>query len=283
MSIGAKGTPAFHWHPTHWSIGPFLLWAIGMATLLMIRIIVRTPQGYASTVGFIVPLIDFAYIFGAVFATLQSGGKISDLGITRRYGLLALAVGLLVGFAIMGFRSLDPRFAGYIQFKMEVIPAAIVLIFGAYHAFAEELLFRGYFVGRLSKDFGWVPAIIISGIVYGLAPFAFLGADPLSTNQIAEIGKFFTSVFPAVSILGIFLAFVYRASGTIVTTWFGVTLSIWALGFMKGGVSANLSYPVFALCGYIALILAAIIVIQLLLKVYGHKALNIKDIKNIVE
>jgi len=283
MQIGAKGTPAFRWHPTHLSIGPFLLWAIGISTLLLVRIIVRTPQEYASTVNFILPLIDFAYIIGAVFAVLQSGGKISDLGITHRYGPLALAIGLLVSFAIMGFRSLDSRFAGNIQTTAEPIVTIVFILSGAFHAFAEEVLFRGYFVGRLSKDFGWVPAIIISGIAYGLAPFAFLGADPLSIQQIAEIGVFFKTVFPAVTILGIFLAFVYRASGTLVTTWFGVTLSIWALGFIKGGFGVNPSFPIFALFGYIALIIAIIWLIIVIMQHFGHKPLNIEDIKHIVD
>ncbi|HHS50070.1 MAG TPA: CPBP family intramembrane metalloprotease, partial [candidate division Zixibacteria bacterium] len=198
MPIGARRTPPFRWRPTHWSIGPFLLWLVGMATLFLVRILVKSPQEYASTVGFVIPLVNTTYIIWAVFATFQSGGKLSDLGITRRYGLLALALGLLVGFVIMGLRTLDPRFAGYLIFKMEVLPVAVVILAGGYHAFAEEVLFRGYFVGRLSRDFGWVPAVIISGIAYGLAPFAFLGADPLSTQQVAEIGQFFTTVFPAV-------------------------------------------------------------------------------------
>lgn len=283
MAIGAHKTPAFKWKPTHWSMGPFILWAMGIAILLLVRVLVQSPQEYASTVGFVIPLIDLSYIIWAVFATFQSGGRLSDLGITRKYGLLALCLGLLAGFAIMGIRSLDPRFAGYLQFTMEPLPLTVLIIGGAFHAFAEEVLFRGYFVGRLSKDFGWVPAVIISGLVYGLAPFAFLGADPLSTNQIAEIGKFFISVFPAVTLLGVFLALVYRIIGSIITTWFAVTLSIWALGFIKGGMGANLSYPVFSLVGYILLALSAIIIVTLLMKHYGHKLLKLNELKNIIE
>ncbi len=283
MPIGAHKTPAFRWNPTHWSIGPFLLWAVGIATLFIVRIMVQSPQAYASTVGFIVPMIDITYIIWAVFATFQAGGKLSDLGITRRYSLLALSLGLIVGFAIIALRTLDPRFAGYLQFKMEPLPVAIVIIAGTYHAFAEEVLFRGYFVGRLSKDFGWVPAVVVSGIFYGLAPFAFLGADPMSTNQIAEIGEFFSTVFPAVALMGVFLALVYRAIGTLVTTWFAVSLSIWTLGFIKGGLVANISFPLFTFIAYLFLIIGTIVSITLMMKRFGHKPVNINDILHIIE
>ena len=60
MKIGPRGTPAFRWNPTQWSVGPFLLWLSGMAALLLVRIIVRN-SAYPQTVGFLVPLVDTAY------------------------------------------------------------------------------------------------------------------------------------------------------------------------------------------------------------------------------
>jgi|GEM_PF-2937986 len=283
QSIGARGTRAFRWNPTHWSIGPFLLWLIAMATLLLIRIIIKDANAYASTVGFVVPLLDLMFILGSVLSVLMSGNELRDLGLTRKYLLLALAAGLLVGFAIIGVRSLDPRYAGYVQAKSELIPIITFIIGGAYHAFAEEILFRGFFVGRLSRDFGWVPAIIISGIAYGLMPFAFLGADPTSPAQIEEIGRFFGSVFPAMMLLGIMLALVYRIIGNLLTTWFGVALSIWVLGFIRGGILEYTSYPYFALVGYASLSILAIIGIRLLMKAYGREPIGIKEIKEMVE
>ena len=245
MDIGARGTPAFQWKPTHKSIGPIILWLGGMATLLLIRILIRDPDAYATTVGFVVPFVDFAWILGPVLVTLMFGGDLRDLGITRKYGLLALALGLIVGFGIMGVRSLDPRFAGYVSVKMEAIPVLALIVGGAYHAFAEEVLFRGYFVGSLSRDFGWVPAVLISGLAYALIPFAFLGADPSALEQIKEVGDFFATVFPALLLLGILLAIVYRIVGNVVCNWFGISLSIWTLGFIRGGIWRNfrVKYP----------------------------------------
>lgn len=283
MKIGARGTPAFRWKPSHLSIGPLILWLTGMAVLLLVRVLVRDPQGYASTVGFVVPFIDFAWILGPILVTLMSGGELKDLGITRRYGVLALALGLIVGFAIMGVRSLDPRFAGYSMVHARLAPALALILGGAFHAFAEEVLFRGYMVGRLSRDFGWVPAVIISGISYGLMPFAYLGADPAAISQISEIGKFFGSVFPAVLLMGIMLALVYRIIGNVICNWFGVSLSIWTLGFIRGGIISGMNFPLFSFAGYIALTAAALLIARKLLIHYGKKTLTLKDIKDIVE
>ncbi len=283
MKIGARGTPAFRWKPTHLSIGPLILWMTGMAVLLLVRVLVRDPQAYSSTVGFVVPFIDFAWILGPILVTLMAGGELKDLGITRKYSLLALALGLIVGFGIMGVRSLDPRFAGYLPVSMQFAPVLALLIGGAFHAYAEEVLFRGYMVGRLSKDFGWVPAVIISGIAYGLIPFAYLGADPAAISQIGEIGEFFGTVFPAVMLMGIMLALVYRVVGNVICNWFGVALSIWTLGFIRGGIIKDMSFPIFSLFGYSGLIVLLLVLSHLILKHYGKKTLTLKDITDIVE
>jgi len=283
MKIGAKGTPAFRWKPTHLSIGPLLLWMTGMAVLLLVRVLVRDPQAYSSTVGFVVPFIDFAWILGPILVTLMAGGELKDLGITRRYGVLALALGLIVGFAIMGVRSLDPRFAGYLPVSMEISSILALIVGGAFHAYAEEVLFRGYMVGRLSKDFGWVPAVIISGIAYGLMPFAYLGADPAALSQISEISKFFGSVFPAVLLMGIMLALIYRIVGNVICNWFGVALSIWTLGFIRGGIIADMSFPLLSFAGYTLLAGLVFILSHIILKRYGKKTLTFEDLKGIVE
>lgn len=280
---GAQGTQAFNWQPNEWSLGPILLWLAGLGTLFLIRVVVQEKLGYSATVAFIVPVIDFAYILGSILVTLMSNGTLKDIGITRKYSLLALALGLIVGFAIIGFRSIDPRFAGCMEVVPEPIPVLVLIIAGAYHALAEEVLFRGFFIGRLSRDLGWVPAVLISAVAYAITPFAILGADPTVAVQIEEIGRFFSEVFPALFALGIILALIYRVMGTIITTWFGVSLSIWTLGFIRGGLIQDMSFPVFSLAGYTALFLLVIIGIQILLKIHGREVLKMKDIKKIVE
>jgi len=283
MKIGAQGTPAFRWKPTHFSIGPIFLWLGGMAVLLLVRVLVRDPEAYSSTVGFVVPFIDLAWILGPMLAMLIAGRELRDLGITRRYGLLALALGLLVGFGIMGVRSLDPRFAGNLSVKMEFVPVLVLIIGGAYHALAEEILFRGYIMGRISRDFGWVPAVLISGIAYGLMPLAYLGADPTALAQIQEVNLFFGSVFPAVLLMGVLLALVYRIVGSVICNWFGVALSIWTLGFIRGGVVEGMNYPLFSLIGYVSLSVFVVVASRWLLKAYGKNTLSFKDLKDIVD
>lgn len=281
--IGPKGTPAFAFKPTHWSFGPFLLWFSGIGTLLIIRILVRNTQAYQNTIGFVVPMLNMAYILGACLVTYISGGRLKDLGITRRYSVLALALGLLVGFCIIGMRTLDPRFSGYISLDTGFLPLLSSVIGIAFHCFAEEVLFRGYFVGRLSRDFGWIPAIIISALCYGLAPFALIGADPTAIYQVQEISRFFSSVFPAVFLLGLFLALVYRFIGNLITPWFGVTLSVWTYGYMKGGMNISTNYPIFKLIGLIVLIIFGVLIIRRIQKFYGEKPVSIKEIKNMID
>jgi membrane protease YdiL (CAAX protease family) len=234
-------------------------------------------------VGFVIPLIDFAFIIGAVLATMMSGEELKDLGITRRYGVLALPIGLLVSFGLMWLRSLDQRFSGGMPLSYDPIPLLVVIIGGAYHSFAEEVLFRGYFVGRLSRDFGWVAAVVISGIAFGIMPFAYLGADPTVSVQISEVGKFFTSVFPALTLTGILLALVYRFIGNLIATWFGVTLSIWTFGFIRSGIVENMNFPLFSLISYSALIAAALLGVRLLQKIHGQKVLGFKEITTIIK
>lgn len=121
-------------------------------------------------------------------------GRPSDLGLGLVVGVLAQAVMLPVIALVLRPLLGNPKVSGPVQDLIDAAhgPGLVVLIlFVAVGApVVEELFFRGLVLRSLSRRFGDVPAIVMSGILFGLAhpqPLSFK-AQVLVMVSLAALG-----------------------------------------------------------------------------------------------
>lgn len=116
---------------------------------------------YGMIFSFLVPL----YCLRKEKGTLASVG-IKKLGVRQFVVLIAF-----VAFSIGG--QLIPMILVGEQIPWHLLPVGIVPLIMT--TFFEEFLFRGFIQGRIEQHFGWLPAIIISGMMFSLYHLGYPG------------------------------------------------------------------------------------------------------------
>jgi len=129
----------------------------------------------------------------------QKGITSYGWGITRRWLVIALVVGILMGFGNPG--GFDPR-------------SLIAIVLAAFHAFATELYFRAYLIttfARHCKNF-WTP-IVLSSLMYGFSYLTVYGIffHPWHWFKIVGVVLF--------TVLGIIFGYSYRKSQSFNVPW----------------------------------------------------------------
>jgi membrane protease YdiL (CAAX protease family) len=120
-------------------------------------------------------------------------------GITRRWLVIAVAVGILMGFGNPG--GFDPT-------------SAVAIVLAAFHTFATELYFRAYLIttfARYCKNF-WTP-IVVSSLMYGLSYLTVYGIffHPWPYFKIVGVVMF--------TLLGLVFGYSYRKSQSFNVPW----------------------------------------------------------------
>jgi membrane protease YdiL (CAAX protease family) len=114
-----------------------------------------------------------------------------------------LAIGLFFTFSLF----LSQAFLGWLNFLPANPQISKIILEGFLVAlavgFAEELLFRGWLLGELEKDYRPPIALVISALIFALAHFI---------KPLAEIIRTFPQ-FPALVLLGLILGWAKRACG----------------------------------------------------------------------
>ncbi len=116
---------------------------------------------YGMIFSFLVPL----YCLQKENGTLSSVG-IKKLGMRQFVVLIAF-----VAFSIGG--QLMPVMLAGEKIPWHLLPMGIVPLIMT--TFFEEFLFRGFVQGRIEQHFGWLPAIIISGMMFSLYHLGYPG------------------------------------------------------------------------------------------------------------
>lgn len=116
---------------------------------------------YGLLLSFLVPL----YCLKKEKETLSSVG-IKKLGKRQFIVLIAFVV-----FSIGG--QLIPMIIEDQQIPWHLLPIGIAPLIMT--TFFEEFLFRGFIQGRIEQQFGWLPAIIISGLMFSLYHLGYPG------------------------------------------------------------------------------------------------------------
>ena len=197
---------------------------------------------YGMVFSFLVPL----YCLGKEKGTLSSVG-IKKLGV-RQFAVL----NVFVAFSIGG--QLIPMILAGEQIPWHLLPMGIVPLIMT--TFFEEFLFRGFIQGRIEQHFGWLPAIIISGMLFS---FYHLGYPGFRT--IGDILLLFA--------VGIGFAIAYKLSGNNLLVSFFVNLP-------NAFVTYMLKYKQFPTMGLSSTIAAAITLTLILMTFYIVKRKQIE-------
>ena len=141
-----------------------------------------TPAGWAidklgGSLTVVVPVIAL---------TVASGGSAASLYLRRR----RLALGLTVGFATFALAAATATPLAGFQFDgrnlslARVLPWTPWILFVLSNAFAEELLFRGLFLGKAEPIVGRFPANLLAALPFLLMHYGV----PYTTQQLLSLG-----------------------------------------------------------------------------------------------
>lgn len=141
--------------------------------------------------------------YGMVFSFLvvlyclrKENGTLSSVGIKKLGVRQFVVLTAFVAFSIGG--QLIPMMLAGEKIPWHLLPMGIVPLIMT--TFFEEFLFRGFVQGRIEQNFGWLPAIIISGMMFSLYHLGYPGF-----RSIGDILLLFA--------VGVGFAIAYKLSG----------------------------------------------------------------------
>lgn len=106
-----------------------------------------------------------------LYCLQKENGTLSSVGI-KKLGMRQFVVLIaFVAFSIGG--QLMPVMLAGEKIPWHLLPMGIVPLIMT--TFFEEFLFRGFVQGRIEQHFGWLPAIIISGMMFSLYHLGYPG------------------------------------------------------------------------------------------------------------
>lgn len=192
---------------------------------------------YGLILSFLVPL----YCLRREKGTLVTVG-IKKLGVRQFIVIIAFVV-----FSIGG--QLIPMIIEGEQIPWNLLPIGIVPLIMT--TFFEEFLFRGFIQGRIEQYFGWLPAIIISGMMFSLYHLGYPGF-----RTLGDILLLFA--------VGIGFAIAYKLSNNNLLVSYFVNLP-------NAFVTYMLKHKQFPTMGLSSTIAAAITLMLILITFYSTK------------
>lgn len=192
---------------------------------------------YGMVFSFLVPL----------YCLCKEKEPLSSVGI-KKFGVRQFIVLIVfVAFSIGG--QLIPMILAGEQIPWHLLPMGIVPLIMT--TFFEEFLFRGFIQGRIEQHFGWLPAIIISGMLFA---FYHLGYPGFRTS--GDILLLF--------VVGSGFAIAYKLSDNNLLVSYFVNLP-------NAFVTYMLKYEQFPTMGLSATIAAVITLTLILIIIYSAK------------
>ncbi len=150
-----------------------ILWCIVVEVLLIVCVALAnfnpTPVLYFIFYNFMYGLV---FSLGVPFYFIYKEKEtLSSVGI-KKLGIRQLAVLIaFVTFSVGG--QLIPMAVAGQQISWYILPMGIVPLIMT--TFFEEFLFRGFVQSRVEQQFGWLPAILVSGLMFSLYHLGYPG------------------------------------------------------------------------------------------------------------
>lgn len=116
--------------------------------------------------------------YGIIFSFLvvlyflrKEKASLASVGIKKPGARQFLVLGAYIFFSVGG--QLIPKLFAGEQIPWQLLPMGIVPLIMT--TFFEEFVFRGFVQGRVEQNFGWFPAIIVSGMMFSLYHLGYPG------------------------------------------------------------------------------------------------------------
>jgi membrane protease YdiL (CAAX protease family) len=205
--------------------------------LYILSLILLSISAWQTSMGWLVPVGLALLFFGSLILWRIEGHLFIDLGFMKvpnwsRY----LAGGIIIGAAFPLLVTLTIWLAGWSELSIDVQSGSVLisgiivaLVRAGLIAFAEEVIFRGYFYRKLGFEYGIRIAIVGSSILWAITHLPDMIASGLSISSTL-IGMLTFTIW------GMFLAATIRPTGD----------SLW----MPLGVHFGNNF-VFSIIGYI--------------------------------
>ncbi|MBI5472080.1 MAG: CPBP family intramembrane metalloprotease [Ignavibacteriae bacterium] len=183
-----------------WQLLLFILaWAIATAAAVAPFILLKRTDVFSLSAATLVGALAATY----AVTRLINRKPIGAVGLTiNSHTMRQLGIGCLAGFLMMtgifGFEYL----LGYVTVVAPEIsyPQAfqtfgIAIVFFVVGALSEEVLFRGYPFQTLVRGVGFVPAVIIGGILFGVAHLGNPNANAFAVINIVLVSVLFSLAY----------------------------------------------------------------------------------------
>jgi membrane protease YdiL (CAAX protease family) len=186
--------------------------------------------------GIFVPILYNSYIQKRPF---------SATGITRKYWILSIIIGILMGIITYQGTLATIALPGFSQLFPLILMALSVGLF-------EAIFFRGWIQLTLERSFGAIPSILIAPAFYSLYHIGY-------GMTLEELWFLY--------ILGISFAIAFRVTKNILVLWPFYT---W-IGGLYTNISEGLSLPFEASYGFINILIWTIVILAILYRKFQSK------------
>ncbi len=153
--------------------GNLLLLSASLEIMLIICIALAnlnpTPILYALFYNLLYGLV-FSFLVPLYYLHREKGSPAS-IGIKKLGVRQWMVLAGFVAFSVGG--QLIPKIAAGEPIPFHLLPMGILPLIMT--TFFEEFLFRGFIQGRIEQQFGWLPAILISGLLFSLYHLGYPG------------------------------------------------------------------------------------------------------------
>lgn len=106
-----------------------------------------------------------------IYFLRKEKASLASVGIKKLGARQFVVLGAYIFFSVGG--QLIPKLFAGEQIPWQLLPIGIVPLIMT--TFFEEFVFRGFVQGRVEQNFGWFPAIIVSGMMFSLYHLGYPG------------------------------------------------------------------------------------------------------------
>lgn len=241
----------FRWNPRWTDIAPFSMWALSGAVLQ----IARAGGSFAPLMlEWITPLLDLMFfVLPLLFIRLAEKQTLEYIGISKRRIGAALIMGLTLGLFLTWIsvsRSLGSgqtlRFPPFLNF--------IAYLLGTFfHLLAIEFFYRGWIASHFERSYGFLPAVLGCGFLYGISPLFTWGMDVTLPSVYASWGFFWGGIFPYTLLMGVLLAAIARLTRNLLAPVLAMLPQMLLADLFTNGAANRISHPYSSIIGIVAL------------------------------
>jgi membrane protease YdiL (CAAX protease family) len=249
----------FKWNPRWYDIAPIGVWILSGAVLQIARMVGPLAPLYLEWIN---PLVDLLFfVFPILFLRLFGKEGFSFVGVSKKRIWAALILGLPLGL-FLGWMSVSRSLSvGQYLFLPPTLNLISYALTALFHLLAVEFFYRGWLASILERSYGFVAAVFISGLLYGLSPLFSLGISPALSSAYSSGVFFWGAVFPFTFLIGALLATIARLTRNLLAPVLAMLPQTLLGDFVQNGAAHRIFHPASNIIGIVALFGIVIVIL----------------------